>query len=509
MKKRLWASLLALTFAASLVLPQHVAKAEDVVKLEVHMIGGEPTGLADVTAAINEKLAPHGLAVNYHYHDWGVFGDDTSRILNSGEAWDLMFAASIKGYEEYAQNGQFAYLNDLLEETPKLKEYIPQTLWDGVSYKGQIFGVPALKDSAAAQYWIMDVAVADKLGIDIKSLKTLEDLDAILPQIKEAIKDEPDRYPIIVDNDGIDVLLCDYEYDKKPYNVKFGTDKAINLYEQPDILERYEMIRKWQEAGYINPDANQKTPDQLVPGKEVLASGQGWDGAEVIWSNRAGHPVDISLRYGPILTGESIRGSFMVVNQNSDHKVEALKYLELVNTDPEIRNLLAYGREGKEYEVVKEAQGSDGKTVTFEPVDGVDNVIRKLGEKDGEGKVHNGYDVPAYSQGGFEFLHVWLNEKAPEQTDPTQYKTVVSQNENAEASKILGFIFDQSEVESEIAVLNGIVEKYYANLTTGLGDKPVKEMLADMNKELKDAGIDHVLEVMQRQIDEYKASLAK
>ncbi len=509
MKKRVWASLLAVASAVSLILPQHFAKAEEVVNLDVHMIGGEPESLADVTAAINEKLAPHGISVTYHYHDWGVYGDDTSRMLNSGEAWDLMFGSSIKGYEEYAQNGQFAYLNDLLEETPKLKEYIPQTLWDGVSYKGQIFGVPALKDSAAAQYWVVDVAVAEKAGVDIKSLKTLEDLDAALPKFKEAIKDEADRYPLILANDGINSFLCDYEFNNKAFNVKFGTNKVVNLYEQPDVVERFKTMRKWQEAGFINPDANQKTSDQLVGGKEVISSGQGWDGAEVIWSNGAGHPVDISLRYGPILTGESIRGSFMVINEASEHKAEALKYLELVNTDPEIRNLLAYGREGKEYEVVKEAQGSDGKTVTFEQVDGVDNVIRKLGEKNAEGKVENGYAVPAYSQGGFEYLHIWLNDEKPEQTDPAQFKTLVSQTEHAEASKILGFIFDQSEVEAEIAALNAIVEKYYANLMTGLGDKSVDEMLADMNAELKQAGLDHVMEVLQKQIDEYTAGLAK
>lgn len=508
MKKRVWAMMLALAFLATFALPKQTAKADEkakVVNLDVHMIGSDQAKLPDVTAAINEKLAPHGISVTYHYHDWGVYGDDSARMISSGEPWDLMFGSAIKGYQEYAQNGNFATLNELLEETPKLKSYIPETLWQGVSYKGKIFGVPAFKDSAAAQYWVIDKAVADKAGVDIKTLKTLEDLDKVLPKLKEAIADQPNRHVFNLANDGINSFLCDYEFNNSPYNVKFGTTKVVNMYEQKDIVDRFKMVRKWQEAGFINSDANQKTGDQNVAGTEVISSGQGWDGAEAIWSNGAGHQVVTNLRFGPILTGESIRGSFMVVNEASEHKKEAVKYLELVNTDPEIRNLLAYGRAGQEYEVVKEVEGKDGKKVTFEPVDGVDNVIRKLGEKK-DGKIENGYAVPAYSQGGFEYLHIWLNDADPAQTDPKQFKTLIEQTKKAEPSKILGFIFDRSKVESEIAACDQVVTKYYANLMTGLGDKDVDAQLKEMNDELQKAGLPKVMEDMQKQIDEYLAA---
>ncbi|MDO5732274.1 MAG: extracellular solute-binding protein [Eubacteriales bacterium] len=503
MKKQLNAFLLATAFAASFALPS-MLKADEPVTLSVHAIGGEPAKLAEVQAAINEKLASDGIQVEYHYHDWGVYGDDMSRMISSGEEWDVAFGSPISGYQEYAQNGNFAYLNDLLEQhAPKLKEYIPQSLWDGVSFEGQIYGVPALKDSAAAQYWVIDTAVAEKAGVDIKTIKTMEDLDAVMPQLKEAIADEPGRYPFVLANDGINSMLCEYEFNNQPFNVKFGTTEVINLYKQEDVVAKFKLLREWKEKGYINPDANQKTSDQLPKGAEILYSAQGWDGAEAIWGNGSGHPVTINLRYGPVLTGDSIRGSFMIINAGSSKQEAAIKYLERVNTDPEIRNLLAYGREGVEYEIVKEAKGSNGEDVTFEPVDGVDNVIRRLGEKDKDGSVDNGYNVPAYSQGGFEYLHIWLNEDKPEDTDPKQFKTIVSQVSDAEASKLLGFVFNQEPVESQIAACNATVEKYYANLMTGNGDKPVEEMLSDMYEDLDNSGLQAVMDEMQKQIDNY------
>ena len=505
MKRRLWTLLLVFAFAFAFITPKHMY-ADEVVTLSVHMIGGEPEKLDEITTAINEKLASRGIAVKYTYHDWGVYGDDASRMINSGEEWDLMFGSAIKGWSEFAQNGNFAYLNELLEETPDLKNYIPEKLWNGVSFKGQIYGVPALKDSAAAQYWVFDTAVAEKAGVDVKSIKTMEDIDKVLPQIKEAISDEPGRYPFVMANDGINSMLCEYEYNNNPFNIKFGTTKVVNLYEQEDVVEKFKMLRKWQEAGYINPDANVKTSDQLPKGAEVIYSGQGWDGAEAIWGNGSGHPVTINLRYGPILTGDSIRGSFMVINEASDHKLEALKYLEAVNTDPELRNLLAYGREGQEYELVDSAEDASGNTVEFAKVDGKSNIMKRLGEKNADGSIDTGYNVPAYSQGGFEFLHIWLNTDNPSLTDPEQFKKVVAQVDTAEQSKILGFIFDQEPVADQIAACTSIVnDKYYANLMTGLGDKPVEEMLKDMNEELKHAGLDQVLEEMQKQVDEYLA----
>ena len=53
--------------------------------------------------------------------------------------------------------------------------------------------------------------------------------------------------------------------------------------------------------------------------------------------------------YGPIYTTSTIQGSLNAISANSKYKKEALKYLELVNTDPKLRNMLAFGELGVDY----------------------------------------------------------------------------------------------------------------------------------------------------------------
>ena len=80
---------------------------------------------------------------------------------------------------------------------------------------------------------------------------------------------------------------------------------------------------------------------------------QGWEGAEVGWGFNNGVEQYYSKRYrGPFMTSETIQGSINCIGSGSSKKSEALKYLQLVNTDPTFRNMLAYGIEGTNWEYV-------------------------------------------------------------------------------------------------------------------------------------------------------------
>ena len=46
----------------------------------------------------------------------------------------------------------------------------------------------------------------------------------------------------------------------------------------------------------------------------------------------------------------------MAVNANTKHPVECIKFLNLLNTDPEIRNLFNYGIEGVHYTLDEQGQ---------------------------------------------------------------------------------------------------------------------------------------------------------
>ena len=217
------------------------------------------------------------------------------------------------------------------------------------------------------------------------------------------------------------------------------------------------------------------TLESFPAGTNPISSAQGFEGADVLWSNnREDGPVTSSPRLGPIYTSSSIQGSFTVINEGSNHKQDAANYLELLNTDPYLRNLYAYGIEGTHWNFV---EGSD------QVISRTDKVVD--------------YDVPAYSQGAFMTMYV------TEGSEPDQWLKVAEQNETAETSELLGFVFDNSSVTSEIAALDNVISKYETSLNTGAQD-PV-QLLEDMNAEQEQIGIQRVIDEVQRQIDEFLA----
>lgn len=162
----------------------------------------------------------------------------------------------------------------------------------------------------------------------------------------------------------------------------------------------------------------------------------------------------------------------MVISEASKYKQDAIKVLERMNVDTYVRNLLAYGIEGVHYNFV----------------DGSDKVIQRIDEA-------KNYSVPAYAQG--QFMNLYVEYPNPED----QWLKVHEQNKTAKSSPLLGFMFDPTNVQTEISALENTISKYGTSLRTGEGD--VEQLLAAQEEEMKQIGIDKVIEEAQKQVDEF------
>ncbi len=97
--------------------------------------------------------------------------------------------------------------------------------------------------------------------------------------------------------------------------------------------------------GIINPDANVVTDG----GKgAIFSTGQGWPAAAKSWAFGQGiEKYDVTKVFGPLYTTETIQGFHeMRFLQTPSIKAEALKVLQLMNTDAKFRNMCAFGTEG-------------------------------------------------------------------------------------------------------------------------------------------------------------------
>ena len=443
---------------------------EEVVTLDYWTIGGEPGDLKLVNDAINEYTRDEiGVQVNFHYSDWGAYADQLTKMLNTQEKFDIAFGASISDYSTHAQNGLFADLKPALEGAAKdLYDYVPADLWTAMTLPdGSIYGVPAYKDSSMTQYLIFDKAMLEELDFAKEDFDSIPSLEPLLVAYKEA---NPDNYPLMMNQGGIDAMLSNYEPIAGRVVAKFGTTDAVNLYAEEDVVELFKLIREWNEKGYINPDANTLT--EPVTAAQIFAA-QGFPGADANWSGNQGFEVVSNPFFGPIYTNQSIQGSFTVVSAASANVAKAAEYLMLQNIDPVVRNLVAFGVEGTHYE----------KTG--------DTTIEKL-------EADERYSVPAYSQGTFFTMYT---------IDPNpadQWTLVKEQNEEAEGSPLLGFVFDPTPVEGQLAALSNISSKYHGTLMTGSAD--VDATLASMYSEQEAAGIEEVITEAQSQIDAWLSS---
>ena len=145
-------------------------------------------------------------------------------------------------------------------------------------------------------------------------------------------------------------------------------------------------------------------------------------------------------------------------------------------TNKELVRLLGFGIEGEHYELV------DADTYRLP-----------------EGMTAANSPYPCDQPYMYANMWFYLMEEGADLTmDKVQQFTA-----DATPYSCLGFIYDSSNVKNEVAACNSVVSKYNVGLTKGLTD-PATE-LPKFIEELKDAGLDLIIEEKQAQYEAWKA----
>ncbi|MEK4510902.1 extracellular solute-binding protein [Paenibacillus anaericanus] len=435
-------------------------------------IGGQvPNNFSKAVEAMNEYTAEKiGVKIDIKVASWGEWDTKINTIVNTGEPFDIMFTNSGK-YSKQVAMGAFADITDLVQsETPDLYKSIPEKVWEGTKIGGKYYSVPTYKDSALTQYWVFDDKYVQKYNIDINNIKTLQDLDKPLHDMKAEGKN---FYPLpMTQGEGLNGFFNEYDdltLGFAPIGVKAddASRTVVSVLEQPDVINNLKLLHQWYQDGIINPDAPTKTENDK--GRAFFAA-QAFPGAEVSWQiNDAVDKYVMFQHYGPIYTTSTIQGSLNAISANSKYKNEAIKYLELVNTDPKLRNMLAFGELGVDY------QSIDGE-----------KVIERISDT---------WPLAAYTQGTFFDLAV--TKGAP----VDQWEQVKKLNDAATSSSILGFALDVADLQTEVANCQAVWDKYRYELITGASDP--EKMVPKITAELKSAGMDTIMKAAQEQINNY------
>lgn len=430
--------------------------------------------------AVMEKVSEYtkekiNATVTMKMIDWGDYQQKMQVLVASGEPMDIIFTSA--GGFDYVQNarkGAFLQIDDLLQTNGKgIVDTIDPGFLEGSKVDGHNYGIPANKELPQEEVWRFNQTLVEKYNLDTSGVRTLESLEPLLKTIKE---NEPNVTAFGMDKNYVPYVPYDYLITNMPLAVKLDTTdyKVVNILETDEMKQALATMHKYYKAGYISPEAATvgSTSDLTLSGNWFVDRAQTQPLADNQWSSTYGYPVVSTPASDAIITNTSVQGSIMAISANSEYPEKAMDFLNLLNTDPVLRNMVDSGIEGTHYEKI-----SDTK---MKNLDAAKN-----------------YDMPSYSLGNNMLLY--LNENDPDD----KWEQFKAFNAQGVASPILGFNFDSTKVSTEMAAVQNVKEQYWATLMTGSVDPD--EYLPIAIQKFKEAGLDKVLAEAQSQLDAWVA----
>lgn len=449
-----------------------VASAEEVVTLKWVMVGnGMPANYDAWLAKINPYLAEKiGVNVEMEIIPWGDWDNRRNVIINTGEKFDIIFG-NLGTFNNDVKLGAYQEMTEeMLNEHGKgLLELIPASYWDACRVEGKIYAVPTYKDSSMTYYFVWDKELLDEYKIDASDAHTLAAIEPILKNLK----DKTDNPVFPQHSNGAGYLLSEYDgmgagLPALGVHMEDKEMKVVSVLEQEDVMNSLKTLHAWFEEGYINQDAATHPEGDKY---NVCNVAQGWPAAaKTVWGPNMGKEAQ-AVQFGSTwLSNETVQGSLNSISVNCEHPEKAIALLNIVNTDSYVRDLLFYGLEGDNWDYTE------------------------------DGRVHKNntdWSMAGYTQGTF-FKVTQLDD-----VDFNQWDEVKELNAMAKPSVLLGFFFDTTAVQDEIASCVEIFNRYKAEVLTGT--KNPEESVPEMMKEMRDAGFDKIVEEAQKQVDAFKA----
>lgn len=472
-----------------------------IAPLDLYMVGGGDTpARADVEAALNAYIEPLICArVTFNIVGWGDWFAKAITGIQAGEKMDIFFTADWWQYNELVAQGLLLPLNDdngpdgnLLEQYGQgILQTLNPAFISGTQVNGINYAVPTNKELAVPDGFIYNVALAEQIGFteaEAAKIKTMRDFEPWLEKAKAA---RPDEYPYLLNFmpgfepwvDGFasgvpnSIITMKLEPDA---NGKFD-ETLVNVVETDWYRDYVTLIREWREKGWVHPEAalTGYEADPLMNAGKFFVFAQPLKGYNIKAQelmNSSGNPdlrlSEIEWQKKVVITNHT-GGSMLAIPALSDYPVEAMKFINLLHTDPKVVNMALFGVEGKHWELE-----ADGR------VNLIDNAWYNA---------HPG----AWVWGNTRIQYVTNKE------DPEKNRRLAEYSDDAYAHPSLGFRFDKTPVEAEITAIQAVMDTYWTPLLYGYID-PATE-LPKFISELRAAGIDKVKAEVQRQYDAWKA----
>lgn len=463
-----------------------IAKGETVV-LDWYIGGTPQEKQEDVFAEINKILVEKlNIQVNFHYIDFGNYGQQMQMLMTSGEKIDMMFTSNWANdfYSDVSKGAYQEISMDMIQEYgPDIIKEVPEGAWTAGMIDNKVYAIPNIQVLARWPAILLQKKYADKYNFDTSSPKNLEDFT---PLLEEIAKNETDIYPIrLIKNSGvlsfyISKMGLEYFSETNPLGIRIADPnlEVVNLYETEEMKDFLNLLREWYNKGIIRKDAASVTDMSGEYKNGKVASIFAVNNPDMVADQAAQQgltPEDMVVvtLSDPYLATASVVSTMTAINAQSPYVKECIMVLnEFFNAeDSRVQNLLSFGIEGINYNKVEED---------------LIEVIPNTGYYENCGWAH-----------GSLFTCYRTNSR-----QPAWYPAGPDINSNATVSPMMGFSFDSTPVKNELAQVAAVMDEFVPSLQTGSAD--VDTTLEQMNEKLEQAGLETLKAEIQKQLDAWK-----
>ena len=459
-----------------------VRKADEgTVKLKYVIKLNSQKNLPEIEAKVNEYIKDKiGAEIEFVRVDSGSYNQKLKTMLASNEQFDLMYDANTHNFTDHARNGVLMPLDELIEKyAPKTYKNVPEKIWDAARVDGKLYGVINYQIVGRAHGFAFDKKLTEKYNFDTAKVHDLEDIEPFLQAVKSG--EAPDYIPFGALNQGFwSTMLIQYGFDYVVTTTTPGVvriedkeNKVINQFESKEFEDYCRIMNEYYNKGYIKKDAATitNTSDVLGMGKTgVIYNNQKPGGLAETSTRMGGKKIIYAQTASPFVNNDFASATLTVIGKQCKNPEKAMQFIELLNTDKYLYNLMCFGIENEHY--------------------------KKVGENRIELIPDSGYNPNSSWEWGCQFNAYLL----PIQEDNVWEETKKI-NESARVSNLMGFQFDSTPVKSEIAQCAAVSAEYMSGLGVGAAD--YKNQLEEFKAKLKTAGVDKIISEQQKQIDEW------
>ena len=441
---------------------------------------------AELEDAINEITLPAiNCTVDLQFVWISEVATKTSMSAASGEKLDLLHVATVTPLSSMVGSEILLDMNEnnLLQTHGKDLIALFGDMIESGSVGGRQLAIPARVFTSVAKGFKYNKTVADELGIEVPEIGTIDDMEKVLYEFKE--KSTSDMMPYFVGAGLNNYLFWLQGYDGFGSEASYGAIldaeknlKVENLYASDMFKDYCLRMYKWRQGGLIQKDATDTT---TIP--EYLAANQlfgsvGDNSPTLMTNDKANYDYEPGFMQivEPKITNSSVTEFMWGIAQNSERPDKAMDFLNFLYSNADVANLIMYGIEGKNYNFV------DGSTDIVE--------------------VNNTYQPSFYEGGNTREMYIKYpaGEDFLDQWD--------AQESSASVSPIIGYMFDDTDFQTESSLLSSTIQEYLPMLQNGMYDSEEATLAAidEFNQKLDAGGINDVIAANQEQLDAWLAS---